>query len=85
MPANLARLEQATSLAQSAEAFGVYMSYEQLEARQGQQAREAVLGKQEQRDRDRRERERGVGRRQKEVVGDGGWSMPLGHFGYAMK
>lgn len=33
MPANLARLEQATSLAQSAEAFGVYMSYEQLEAR----------------------------------------------------
>lgn len=58
MPANLARLEQATSLAQSAEAFGVYMSYEQLEARQGEQAREAALGKQEQRDRDRRERER---------------------------
>lgn len=44
MPANLARLEQATSLAQSAEAFGVYMSYEQLEARQGEQAREAALG-----------------------------------------
>lgn len=58
MPANLARLEQATSLAQSAEAFGVYMSYEQLEARRGEQAREAALGKQEQRDRDRREIER---------------------------
>lgn len=79
MPANLARLEQATSLAQSAEAFGVYMSYEQLEARQGEQAREAALGKQEQRDRDRRERswweaEGGCGRRRVEHAS---WSFWL--------
>lgn len=72
MPANLARLEQATSLAQSAEAFGVYMSYEQLEARQGEQARKAALGKQEQRDRDRREREELVGGRRRLWETEGG-------------